>query len=154
MTSSSTRAASIPVRSSSATTTSWVPSASTPLAWPSISTTSRTLSSPPKSGSSSRRLVGKHVVRSGRWTTETAAEGLWNDIKKVNDLFVEKVAAEVKRIEKERDGEGKGRAAPPQARDEPPGRASESENASARDSRQALQLPFSVGHHRLLPPPA
>jgi len=47
-------------------------------------------------------LVGKHVVRSGRWTTEAAAEGLWKDIKEVNDLFTEKVAAEVKRIEKER----------------------------------------------------
>jgi hypothetical protein len=47
-------------------------------------------------------LVGKHVVRSGRWTTEDAAGGLWKDIKEVNDLFVKKVAAEVQRIEKER----------------------------------------------------
>jgi len=47
-------------------------------------------------------LVGKSVVRSGRWASETAAEALWNDIKRVNDLFVEKIAAEVKRIEKER----------------------------------------------------
>jgi hypothetical protein len=47
-------------------------------------------------------LVGKHVVRSGRWATEDAAGGLWKDIKEVNDLFVKKVAAEVQRIEKER----------------------------------------------------
>src|SRR5262249_10484309 len=39
---------------------------------------------------------------SGRWASETAAEALWNDIKRVNDLFIEKTAAEVKRIEKER----------------------------------------------------
>ena len=48
------------------------------------------------------RLVGKHVPRSGRWTTEAAAEGLWKDIKEVNDLFVTQVASEVQRIEKER----------------------------------------------------
>ena len=47
-------------------------------------------------------LVGKHVGRSGRWAAEADAEGLWNDIKAVNDLFIEKVAAEVKRIERER----------------------------------------------------
>jgi hypothetical protein len=47
-------------------------------------------------------LVGKHVVRSGRWDTEDAAEELWNDIVEINDLFINKVAAEVKRIEKER----------------------------------------------------
>jgi len=47
-------------------------------------------------------LVGKHVVRSGRWAKEEDAEKLWNDIVEVNDLFVKKVAAEVKRIEKER----------------------------------------------------
>jgi hypothetical protein len=47
-------------------------------------------------------LVGKHVVRSGRWDTETAAEGLWKDIVEVNSLFVKKVADEIKRIEKER----------------------------------------------------
>lgn len=52
-------------------------------------------------------LVGKSVVRSGRWASETAAEALWNDIKRVNDLFVEKIAAEVKRIEKERIEKGK-----------------------------------------------
>src|SRR5262249_39549823 len=47
-------------------------------------------------------LVGKPVVRSGRWASETAAEALWSDIKRVNDLFIEKTAAEVKRIEKEK----------------------------------------------------
>jgi hypothetical protein len=52
-------------------------------------------------------LVGQRVVRSGRWASETAAEALWSDIKRVNDLFVEKIAAEVKRIEKERIGKEK-----------------------------------------------
>jgi hypothetical protein len=47
-------------------------------------------------------LVGKHVVRPGRWATETAAEGLWKDIVEVNDLYVKKIAGEIKRIEKER----------------------------------------------------
>ena len=47
-------------------------------------------------------LVGKHIVRSGRWGKEEDAEKLWNDIVAVNDLFVKKVASEVTRIEKER----------------------------------------------------
>ncbi len=47
-------------------------------------------------------LVGVKVIRSGRWTTEASAEGLWSDIVKVNKLFVDKVAAEVKRIQTER----------------------------------------------------
>jgi hypothetical protein len=47
-------------------------------------------------------LVSKKVVRAGRWKTEEAATGLFNDIQQVNDLFVKKVAAEVIRIEKER----------------------------------------------------
>jgi hypothetical protein len=47
-------------------------------------------------------LTGKKVNRSGRWGTESAAEGLWKDIKEINDLFVKKVATEVQRIEKER----------------------------------------------------
>ena len=44
-------------------------------------------------------LVGVKVNRSGRWNSEAAAEGLWNDIAKENKLFVDKVAAEVKRIQ-------------------------------------------------------
>jgi hypothetical protein len=48
------------------------------------------------------QLVGSHVVRTNRWATEDDAEALWNDIKKVNDLFVETVAAEIKHIEKSR----------------------------------------------------
>jgi hypothetical protein len=48
------------------------------------------------------KLVGKSVVRSGRWATEAAAEGLWKDIKEVSDLFVKKLASEVRRIEKDR----------------------------------------------------
>jgi hypothetical protein len=47
-------------------------------------------------------LVGKKVTRTGRWSSEAAAEGLWKDLKEVNDLFVKKIAAEIKRIEKER----------------------------------------------------
>jgi hypothetical protein len=47
-------------------------------------------------------LAGKHISRSGRWKTEKDAEGLWNDIHEMSDLFVKKVASEVKRIEKER----------------------------------------------------
>ena len=47
-------------------------------------------------------LVGKHVSRSGRWTTEAAAESLWKDINEVNDLFVKKIADEIQRIEKAR----------------------------------------------------
>ena len=43
-------------------------------------------------------LVGVKVVRFGRWGTEASAEGLWTDIAKVNKSFVEKVAAELKRI--------------------------------------------------------
>ena len=48
------------------------------------------------------KLTGKQVLRTGRWSSETAAEGLWKDIKQLNDLFVEKCASEVKRVEKER----------------------------------------------------
>jgi hypothetical protein len=47
-------------------------------------------------------LVGKHVNRHGRWNKgEADAEALWNDIKEINDLFVKKIADEVKRLEKE-----------------------------------------------------
>jgi hypothetical protein len=46
--------------------------------------------------------VGQEVVRKGRWDTEDDAEDLWTDIKEVNDLFVKKLADEVKRIESER----------------------------------------------------
>ena len=48
------------------------------------------------------KLTGKSVSRANRWKTETDAEGLWTDIKSLSDLFVAKVASEVKRIEKER----------------------------------------------------
>lgn len=47
-------------------------------------------------------LVGKHISRSGRWKTEDDAEKLWKDIAEISELFVKKVAAEVKRIEQER----------------------------------------------------
>jgi len=47
-------------------------------------------------------LVGKHIVRSGRWGTEEEAEDLWQDIQTINDLFVKKVADEIRRVEKER----------------------------------------------------
>jgi hypothetical protein len=47
-------------------------------------------------------LIGKKVKLSGRWKTEADAEGLWKDVKEASDLFVTKVASEVKRIEKER----------------------------------------------------
>jgi hypothetical protein len=47
-------------------------------------------------------LAGKHVIRSGRWATEAAAEGLWKDIEELDDLFVKKIASEIQRIEKER----------------------------------------------------
>lgn len=47
-------------------------------------------------------LVGRAVVRSGRWATDTAAESLWKDIKSVNDLFILNVAVAIQRIEKER----------------------------------------------------
>jgi hypothetical protein len=47
-------------------------------------------------------LVGKHVNRSGRWTTEANAESLWKDINEVSGLFVKKVAAEAARIEQAR----------------------------------------------------
>lgn len=47
-------------------------------------------------------LVGKQVIRSGRWDTEAHAESLWKDIKAVNDLFVAKIASEIQRIQKER----------------------------------------------------
>jgi hypothetical protein len=52
-------------------------------------------------------LVGKRIVRSGRWATEDDAEELWNDIVEINGLFTNKIAAEVKRIEQERANEAK-----------------------------------------------
>jgi hypothetical protein len=48
------------------------------------------------------QLVGKDIKRSGRWETEEDAEGLWDDISEMSNLFVKRVAAEVNRIEKER----------------------------------------------------
>jgi hypothetical protein len=48
------------------------------------------------------KLVGKQISRFGRWDTEENAEKLWKDINEINDLFVKKVASEVRRIEKER----------------------------------------------------
>jgi hypothetical protein len=48
------------------------------------------------------KLAGKKVVRTGRWSQEADAEGLWKDIKALSDLFVDKVAAAVGRVEKER----------------------------------------------------
>ena len=47
-------------------------------------------------------LTGEKVERTDRWTSEEDAEGLWADIRDLNDAFVQKVAAEIARIEKER----------------------------------------------------
>ena len=47
-------------------------------------------------------LTGEKVNRSNRWTSEDDAEDLWSDISDLSDAFVQKVAAEVVRIEKER----------------------------------------------------
>jgi hypothetical protein len=47
-------------------------------------------------------FVSKSVVRSGRWDTEAAAEGLWKDLKETSDRFKRKVADETRRIEAER----------------------------------------------------
>lgn len=46
--------------------------------------------------------LSRHVIRSGRWKTEADAESLWKDIRKVNDLFVKRVAEDVRRIEQSR----------------------------------------------------
>jgi len=47
-------------------------------------------------------FVHKHVVRKGRWKTEADAQGLWEDIQEVNDLFVKKIASELLRMEETR----------------------------------------------------
>jgi hypothetical protein len=66
-------------------------------------------------------LVGVKVNRSGRWSSEADAEALWNDISRVNRLFVDKVAADLKRIEAER-AEKEKAAAAAKAK-EPPGKS-------------------------------
>ncbi|MBZ5582088.1 MAG: hypothetical protein LAQ30_07750 [Acidobacteriia bacterium] len=47
-------------------------------------------------------FVGRRVMRFGRWKSESDAEALWTDIREVNDLFMKRVASEVRRIERER----------------------------------------------------
>lgn len=94
-------------------------------------------------------LVGVKVNRSGRWNSEAAAEGLWNDIAKENKLFVDKVAAEVKRIQTER--AAKEKAAQEKAAKEKAGAGAPAPAAAshptAKAAKQATPLQEVLGKH-------
>jgi hypothetical protein len=101
-------------------------------------------------------LVGVKVNRSGRWNSEAAAEGLWNDIAKVNKLFVDKVAAEVKRVQTERAAKEKAAKEKPAAGAPTPGAApapaaapahAAASHPAAKAAKQATPLQEVLGKH-------
>ena len=90
------------------------------------------------------QLSGKKVKRSGRWQTQADAEALWKDIKALSDAFVRKVAAETKRIEKEREekaaAEAKKQAAKAGA-PKVPGKADSPAASSAAPAKSGTKTP-------------